>query len=430
MEIRSTEVQEIMGFIPHWLIRWGITLFFAVILVLLAGSWFFKYPDIIRSSIVVTTLDPPATVVARSSGKIRDLFVKDNQEVKEGDILAVIETAADYKHVFELKAQLELFKPILTNFDPEYFIKSEFKRDYSLGGLQSNYEIFQKNYSDYQYFLRLNYHQTKISSLEEQIDKHNKYLEQLKRQRDILSEEFTLQEQQFDRIKVLLKDGIVSQNDYESAKSAYLQKKHSFEGAKTVLTNEEMQIAQLQESILDLQMQYRQQKKSLQLLLKQAYDNLTSQISLWEYQYVLKAPISGVVSFTAYWSVNQNVKTGDNVITIVPDESGKIAGKLILPIEGSGKVKPGQRVNIKFSNYPHEQYGMVLGKIQSKSLVTMDKAYIVEVELVNGLTTNYGKTLDFTQEMQGAAEIITEDIRLLERIITPLKSLIESHIKE
>jgi HlyD family secretion protein len=430
MEIRSTEVQEIMGFIPRWIIRWGITLFFAVVVVLLAGSWFFKYPDIIRSTIVVTTLDPPATVVARTGGKLQELFVKDKQRVTEQELLAVIETAANYRHVFELKKQLETFKPALLNFDSSYFLKSEFRQDYLLGGLQSNYEIFLKSYSDYRHFIKLDYHQAKIESTQEQIDKHIGYLNQLTRQKDILGEEFKLQEKQFNRIKSLLKEGIVSQNDFESARGAYLQKKHSYEGAKTVLTNEQMQIARLQDSILEYKLQYEQQKTQLQLVLKQAYDNLASQISLWEYQYVLKAPISGVVSFTKYWSVNQNVTSGDNVLTIVPDESAQIIGKLILPIEGSGKVKPGQRVNIQFSNFPHTQYGMVMGRIKSKSLVPMDKAYIVEVELYRGLTTNYGKTLEFSQEMQGVAEIITEDIRLLERIFTPIKSLIEAHREE
>jgi len=81
VEIRSEEVQEIMGFIPHWIIRWGITLFFLVIMMFLIGSWFFKYPDVIQSTIVVTTEVPPAAIVARTNGKIQRLFVRDNQKV-------------------------------------------------------------------------------------------------------------------------------------------------------------------------------------------------------------------------------------------------------------------------------------------------------------------------------------------------------------
>jgi HlyD family secretion protein len=112
---------------------------------------------------------------------------------------------------------------------------------------------------------------------------------------------------------------------------------------------------------------------------------------------------------------------------VVPEKSGSIIGKLLLPIAGSGKVKVGQKVNIKFSNYPHMEYGMVSGIIKSISSVPSDNAYLVEVSLPNGLLTNYKKTLAFNQNMQGNAEIITEDIRVLERVFQPLKALFKKH---
>jgi HlyD family secretion protein len=430
VEIRSTEVQEIMGFIPNWIIRWGISLFFAVTAVLLMGSWFFKYPDIIDSSIMVTTVNPPAAVIARSSGKIQELFVKDKENVEEEVVLAVIENAADFGHVIELKERLDSLKPELTKFQPSYFLQSAFRQDYSLGELQSNYEIFLKSYADYRHFIKLDYHQTKINSLKAQIAKHHSYLDQLKLQKEILEEEFELYEIQYNRMKALQKDGIISLNEFESAKGTFLQKKHSLGGAKTALTNGEMQIAKLEESMLEVELQFQQKNKQLQLVLKRDYDNLASQISLWEHQYLLRAPITGTVSFSSYWSENQNVKVGDHVLTIVPNDAGRIIGKLTLPVQGSGKVKEGQRVNIKLSNFPHQQYGMVVGRIQSKSLVPTDKAYMVEVLLPKGLTTNYGKKLEFNQEMSGVAEIITEDVRLLERILSPIKSLIEAHSED
>jgi HlyD family secretion protein len=161
------------------------------------------------------------------------------------------------------------------------------------------------------------------------------------------------------------------------------------------------------------------------LTLSQSYENLIGRIAQWEQSYLLKAPISGIVTFTKFWSINQNVKAGDKVVTVVPEEEGKIIGKVTLPIRGSGKVKVGQRVNIKFANFPHMDYGIVTGIIKSKSLVSSDNFYSLEVDLPNKLRTSYGKDLDFSQEMQGTAEIITEDIRLLERIFKPIKSILK-----
>ncbi|MCL2511709.1 MAG: hypothetical protein FWF09_06630 [Bacteroidales bacterium] len=52
---------------------------------------------------------------------------------------------------------------------------------------------------------------------------------------------------------------------------------------------------------------------------------------------------------------------------------------------------------------------------------------MVEVEFSDNLTTNYGKTLDFSQEMSGTADVITEDLRLIERFFNPIKSLVKRY---
>ena len=92
-------------------------------------------------------------------------------------------------------------------------------------------------------------------------------------------------------------------------------------------------------------------------------------------------------------------------------------------MENSGKVKSGQNVNIKLSSFPYAEYGMLSGEVKSLSLVPDQGKYYVEIELTNGLNTNYNKQLPLLQEMTGTAEIITEDLRLIERIIAPIRSL-------
>ena len=59
IELRSEEVQEILTEAPNWMIRWGSALFLALIVMLLAISWFLKYPDVIASEAIVTTEIPP-----------------------------------------------------------------------------------------------------------------------------------------------------------------------------------------------------------------------------------------------------------------------------------------------------------------------------------------------------------------------------------
>jgi HlyD family secretion protein len=72
---------------------------------------------------------------------------------------------------------------------------------------------------------------------------------------------------------------------------------------------------------------------------------------------------------------------------------------------------------------------MVRGKIIRKSLVPSGDAYVIEINLPAGLTTLYNRKLDFTQNMQGTAEIITDDMRLIQRIINPFRHLLSKNKK-
>jgi HlyD family secretion protein len=423
VEIRSDEVQDIMGYIPNWIIRWGITLIFAIILLVLIGSYFFQYPDVIMSRIMVTTENPPAPLMAKVTGKIDKLYIQDNEVVEENAAIAIIENATNYEQLFRLKDQLETLKSFFTYF--EIPPNTEFNKNYSMGELQSSYASFLKSYADYRYFIDLDYHRKKINSTNAQIERHKILFKQKQRQTKIMEDEFFLSKTRYERSKSLFKDGIISRNDFEAAKSRFLQQEFSFEGAKSSLASSGIQISTLEQTVLDLQLQYQSDKKRLQLALSQAYENLTGRIAQWEQNYVIKSPISGVVSFNKYWSANQNVKAGDRVVTVVPTNTGDMIGKVVLPILGSGKVKVGQMVNIKFDNFPFMEYGMVRGKIKSKSLIAADNHYSLEVGLPNGLLSSYNKDLDFSQEMMGTAEIITEDIRLLERILKPIKSILD-----
>jgi HlyD family secretion protein len=76
------------------------------------------------------------------------------------------------------------------------------------------------------------------------------------------------------------------------------------------------------------------------------------------------------------------------------------------------------------------EYGMVKGVVRSISMVPENQVYTVEVELPNGLTTFYDEQLEFSQQMQGTAEVITDDTRLLERIVRPLRFVMEKNLKE
>ena len=70
----------------------------------------------------------------------------------------------------------------------------------------------------------------------------------------------------------------------------------------------------------------------------------------------------------------------------------------MLPVQGAGKVKGGQRVNVRINNFPDQEFGYLIGRVESVSNVpTAEGFYVVEIYFLNGMLTNYGKRLPITQ---------------------------------
>jgi hypothetical protein len=145
IELRSEEVQEILTKVPHWMIRWGNSVFFLLIILLLALSWFIKYPDIINSDAIITTEIPPEKEYARASGKIDTIFVNDGQEILKREPLAIIENTANYQDVFFLKSIIDS----ITIQKQAFYFPIEKMPILFLGDIETSYALFENNYIQY-----------------------------------------------------------------------------------------------------------------------------------------------------------------------------------------------------------------------------------------------------------------------------------------
>ncbi len=418
IELKSEEVDDILGRVPSWITRNGIMLLLLIVFLLILGSWLFRFPDVKRATITVTSVRPPANVEARTDGKIEKLFVKDNEAVTSGEVLAVIENPADYDDVMELK-NLLLHLDIYSGNPLDK--KLPVNGDAELGMIQPDYASFSKNYRDYIDFLKLDYHARKIELLEDELDQYRKYSSTLDVQASILNEEYQLSEKQFERDSLLFVQHVMSESNYEESKSGMLAKRNNWHEILSQKAENDIRVSQTEEQILEMELKKKEQTASMINSLEETLNRLKATIATWEKKYLIIAPLDGTVTFTSYWSEYQNVKAGEKVMTVIPDETANLIGKIQLPLRGAGEVKADQQVFIRFENYPYLKYGLVRGKVSNVSKVHDDNFYTVEVALPDGLTTSYGENIEFSQNMVGEAEILTDKMRLIQRIFNPMK---------
>ena len=231
------------------------------------------------------------------------------------------------------------------------------------------------------------------------------------------------------REKKLFDEGLTAQSEYEEAKLTFLNKQQNREQLMTSLSSARIQEAQLQQSIIETQMEQSQESNNLDIALKTAYNELLVSINDWELAYLFVSPASGILSYNHIWQKNQNVGSGDKVFSIVAQDPGSIIGKIKLPAGGSGKVMPGQRVNISVTGYPYMEFGFLTGKVVSVSLLADEEnTYTVTVNLPQDLRTSYGRTLEFKGELTGTAEVMTDERSVTERLFSPLRYLWEKYL--
>ncbi|CAM2826173.1 HlyD family secretion protein [Flavobacterium frigoris] len=423
-ELRSEEVQDILTRVPHWMIRWGTVVVFGIIIMLFFVSWFVKYPDVITTQVIITTNIPPEKLVAKTSGRIQSILIADKSIVVANTPLAIIDNPANFKDVFLLKSILDTLK--INNSESKF--PFELLRNAQLGDVESAFSIFQKDAVAYDLNSNLHPFQVENNANSSENIQIKERLSLLQQQKDINESELQLQKNDVNRFETLFNKGVVSAQDFENKKLGYLQAQKNY---KSLLSS----ISQLKSSLISnrknsdgTRISGKKEEVNLEGNRIQSFYQLKKVIKDWELAYVLKSSIAGKVSFLQIWTANQTIKAGDNAFSIIPTIENGYIGKVKAPAQNSGKIKIGQQVNIRLANFPNREFGTLTGKVKNISLIPdAEGNLLLDISLPENLKTNYNKIIPFQQEMTGSAEIITEDLRLLERILYQFRSILKAN---
>ncbi|MCL1933934.1 MAG: HlyD family secretion protein [Candidatus Azobacteroides sp.] len=404
------EVEEIISQRPPWIIRWGTLCFFFFLLITGVICWIIKYPDIVTAEATLTSVNAPKPVVTTINAKLIRLFVSENDAVKQNQVLGYLESTANHDEVLQLAANTDSIRDLLNTNHPEeigrFFNLSETR----LGELQVPYQTFSQAFLTFTSYLSDGFYLRKKSMLLKDMDNLEKLHANLLSQKELEEQDVELSEKSFNANQTLRDKKVLSELDYNDEKSKFLNKKLSLPQINNAVIGNESDQNAKQKEIAELDNTIVQQK----MIFRQALNTLKSQIDEWEKKYLLTAPTDGKVTFAGLIQENQQLQSNQTVCYVNPENTLYFA-QLVIPQANFGKVAVGQKVLLKFSSYPFQEYGAVCGNLSFISNVATDTGYFAKVALQNGLRTDYGKEIMYRDGLRGEAEIVTKDLRLLER---------------
>jgi multidrug resistance efflux pump len=421
-DLRSEDISEILGTPPGWLVRWGTASIISVFGLLLIAGWIIRYPDVSTARVEFTTEVPPVDVVARSEGHIERFFVQDNDLVQPGMPLLVLENTANFSDVEALDQRVSRWERVSTA--DSLLLISVLGGTPALGELRNDYAAFLQQLEAFKFSKNNrpaatnasnNAVQEQIRTLERGINADLVQQRQASTEVQVAQQNLGVQQQLFD-------GGYISRTQLQAEQDKVAAVQRNAAAYQEAVLRKRNEISQLQRSIGIVRFDNTLDANSAAGRLRASLSALRTALDQWKQQYLLVAPISGRIALNKFYTAQQYVKQGEPVLTVVPPTDTKIIGRSRLPIIGSGKVEVGQRVIIRLDNYPHYEFGTLEGYVISKSSVPKDNAYAVAIGLdtIRGTTTNFNRTIAFQQQLQGEADIVTANKRLLQRIVDQL----------
>ncbi len=416
---RSDFFQDILDKIPSRIITWGSSGILIIFFLIFIGLRLIKYPDVIASQALVTTEKPPVEIFSRTSGRIIHILKKDQEKVKSGEWIFILNNSANYIDV--LKA-----KKLLNAINPGDFWNSinkiKFDEFLMLGDIQSTYNAFHQSLNELNSFIELNSQNKQLDINLSRRDNLILLEQELTKQIILREKECDIVKSDFERIQLLYKQESVAKIDVEQKEVAFLNTKNKIEDAKISLLNIKQQQDMLRKENVSLEIE----KNDTYLKLKNAvllyYNNIIFELSEWQNKYVLSSPIDGNLNLYDIRSEGQFLANEKKVFTIIPSYSQNYFAIVQLPISNSGKVHLGQSCIIKLHNYSFTEFGMLKGTVQSISSAPKEGFYSVKVSLPNQLISTLHKQLITKSDLSGEAEIIIENMTLFDRIFNSLIS--------
>jgi multidrug resistance efflux pump len=412
-EVRHTEdMQDIITSVPSWLLRWGITLFFSVLVMLLSLSAFIRYPDIVKTQLKITSPDMPKQVVPKITGKLVKLLVNNNDEVKAGQALAYIESTASHEKVLLMINRLkQMQKQLNLNvvINKTFFNNAD---NNELGELQASYQSFSQSYLTYKSSVEDGFLLKKRAYLQKDVSALNRQAIQLQSEKALQQRDFKLAEEEYGMHKKLEQQKVETPAELRQQESKYLSRKAPILQTDAALISASTNSLAKKKEIMELDNQVLEEKAKF----SQALNSLISEAEDWRAKYVLSASQAGRVTYAGIIQEDQVVNIGQDVFYVNAGNE-QFFGEMNIPQDNLGKVKEGQEVLIKLKSYPFEEYGMLRGRISYLADVPYrDSIFISKVTLSSKMSSDLKKPVHLKQGMMADAEIITQDATILQRL--------------
>lgn len=418
IELRSEGVQELMGRIPSWTVRYGISVIAIVVLLLLGLSALIRWPDVVRGTGTLTNTDPPRDVVVRTAGRLVSISALEGATVHAGTPLAIIESAVSPTALDSLRVLL----PLLSSFRDGALDQRPTMPDLDLGEGRTAWSTLRSTLTELAVWRADDYRRIRNAALEKKVRHFRRMISATEAQLAWARKKIGNHALEASIDTALVGKGVIAATEFRKGQNAFLDQQMSVSALEATLQQQHITLIELQERLNELIHGDEATERDLNARTTSALNVMEAFVNSWQLAYELQAPITGVVHFPERAAIQQAVAQGNVLFTVVPPDSAFLV-EATLPVVGSGKVKVGQTVLVEAEGFPETEYGRLLGTVVHVASTPGENGYRTTIALSDGSTTSFHRVLPFKPEMPVRVEVVTQDRSALGRVFATLRGI-------
>ena len=222
----------------------------------------------------------------------------------------------------------------------------------------------------------------------QELEYSRQLLGQLQKQKQIQQADLALAEREFNMQKELAGNDFISPVELARAERELAARQLPLQQTESAMIGNRVSRTAKEKEIMELDRRMDEQ----QSVIIQSLNTLISAIDDWKQTYLVTAPFSGRVVYAGIIQENQTVSAGQELFYLKPN-STTYFGELSVSQQSFGRVSEGQRVLVRFSGYPYQEYGSVYGEVEYFSdFPVRDSLFFAKVAFPDGLQTSYGQS--------------------------------------
>ena len=413
------------------LIMWSILLLLVVGLV-----WAFvgHINEVAVASGKVIPSGQAKTIQVKNKGIIKEIRVEEGQEVKEGDVLVVLDpttTSADYdslkKRAAYYKLDIERLTAELTGqpFNPEK------DPDLDAHDLAAEIALYQS---------RTNDHLTQRRSRQDVIDQKRARLQATQSTYEKYAEGLKIAQDKEGRLKQLIAENAISEFQLLEQQKETIEYAKNAQAELDSLNSIQAEIAEAEQNLANVDAAYRKDIMTSLVNAKKEYYSVIESIKKADEDSrmsVIVAPTSGKVYNLAVHTVGGIVTEAQRLMQIVP-EGVSLEFEVYADNKDIGFIKLNQEAEIKVRTFNFQKFGMMKAEVADISADAVndpnDHERNKKFKLILKPTSNeinvYGEKANLTVGMDVDAEIKIKEKRIIDFFLDPFRRYTSEALRE